>query len=230
MMVDVVGALLRGAIATGLIAGVALRIDRASLVGAPLAERLRYVARTRWPYLVIVAAVVASDVATQMLPDPRGHWSGHAMTAFTQLSVAVTLLVVGGLVRRFGISLLLPGVVVVGLVVASSGNWRVAGSLWKTNYGDEEVGESVALDPAGFTSGHDTAGTGETTAWVAGITFVVVAGLTRRVPTRTAALGGVLAILPPWMFGGVGVLFVLVRAAVIQRRAAHPAAAEALSG
>lgn len=222
MIVDLAGSLLRGVIATALITGGALRVDRASFVGAPIAERLRYVARTRWPYLVIIVAATTADLATQLLPDPRGHWSGHAMTAFMQLSVGAALLVAGGLVRRFGLTLLLAGVVVVGLAIAASGNWRVAESLWKTSYGDEAVGESVALDPVAFTSGHDTASTGETTAWVAGIGFVVLAGVLKKVPARTAAIGGLLAILPPWIFGGVGALFVIARAAVFQRRAEQP--------
>ncbi len=222
MIVDLVGALLRGVIATGLIAGGAMWVDRASSVEVPRIDRLRQVARTRWPYLVVVVAATASDVATQLLPDPRGHWSGHAMTAFLQLSVAVALVVACGLVRRFGVALALVGVVVIGLGIAASGNWRVAESLWKTSYGDAEVGESVALDPAAFTSGHDTASTGETTIWVAGIAFVVLAGALKKVPARTALIGGLLAILPPWMFGGIGPLFVLTRAAVLQRRRERP--------
>lgn len=222
MILDLAGSLLRGVLATGLIACGALRVDRASFVGTPLSERLRYVARTRWPYLVIVAAAMASDIATQLLPEPRGHWSGHAMTAFLQLSVGVALIVMCGLVRRFGVALLLAGVVVIGLAIAASGSWRVAESLWKTSYGDEAVGESVALDPSAFTSGHDTASTGETIAWTSGIAFVVLAGVLKKVPARTALVGGLLAVLPPWMFGGLGALFVVARAAVFQRRADHP--------
>lgn len=222
VIVDLVGSVLRGVIATGLIAGGAMWVDRASFVGAPRIERLRYVARTRWPYLVVVVAATASDVATQLLPAPRGHWSGHAMTAFLQLSVAVALVVACGVVRRFGIALVLVGVVVLGLGIAASGSWRVAESLWKTSYGDADVGESVALDPTAFTSGHDTSSTGQTTVWVAGITFVVLAGALKKVPARTALIGGLLAILPPWMFGGIGPLFVLTRAAVVQRRRERP--------
>jgi hypothetical protein len=222
VILDLAGALLRGVVVTGLIAGVALRVDRASFIGARRSERLRYVARTRWPYLVIVVALMTADIATQLLPEPRGHWSGHAMTAFVQLSVGVALLVAGGLVRRFGAALLLAGVVVIGLAIAASGNWRVAESLWKTSYGDEVVGESVALDPSAFTSGHDTASTGEMTAWAAGIAFVLLAGVLKKVPARTALIGGFLAILPPWMFGGIGALFVVARAAVFQRRGEYP--------
>jgi hypothetical protein len=222
MILDLAGPLLKGAVLGALIAGGALHVDRASFVGAGLGVRLRYVARTRWPYLVIVVALIAADVATQLLPDPRGHWSGHAMTAFVQLSVAVAIVVGSGLTRRFGVALLLVGVVVVGLVIAASGNWRVAESLWKTSYGDAAVGESVALDPSGFTSGHDTAATGEAIAWTSGIAFVLLSGVLKRVPARTAGIGAVLAVLPPWMFGGVGALFVVARAAVLRRRGAHP--------
>jgi hypothetical protein len=230
VILDLAGSLLRGVIATGLIAGGALRVDRTAFVGAPRSERLRYVVRTRWPYLVIGVAVMTSDLATQLLPDPRGHWSGHAMTAFVQLSVGIALVVMCGLVRRFGVALLLAAVVVVGLAIAASGNWQVAESLWKTSYGDEVVGESVALDPSAFTSGHDTASTGEMTAWVAGIAFVVLAGVLKKVPARTALIGGFLAILPPWMFGGIGALFVVTRAAVFQRRGEHPPPAPAMQG
>ncbi|MEA2703043.1 MAG: hypothetical protein QOD63_988 [Actinomycetota bacterium] len=222
MILDLAGAVLKGVILGGLIAGGALYVDRASFVGAPLTARLRYVARTRWPYLIIVVAGMTGDMATQLLPEPRGHWSGHAMTAFVQLSVGVALLATCGLARRLGIVLLLAGVVVIGLAIAASGNWRVAESLWKTSYGDEAVGESVALDPSAFTSGHDIAETGEMIAWISGIAFVVLAGLLKKVPARTAFIGGLLAILPPWMFGGIGALFVVARAAAFHLRGEHP--------
>jgi hypothetical protein len=218
MIFDFAGPLLRALVFAGLIAGGAVYVDRASFVGAPLAERLRHVARTRWPYLLIVGAVMITDVATQLLPEPRGHWSGHAMSAFNQLTTGVALVIVCGLVRRFGVTLLLAGVLVVGLAVAASGDWQVAESLWKTSYGDEQVSESVALDPAAFESGHDTSESGQAVVWVSGIAFVVLVGLSKKVPARTAVIGGVLAVLPPWMFGGVGAVFVVARAAVLQRR------------
>lgn len=222
MMLDLAGVVLRVVLVGGLITGGALYVDRTSFVGAPMTERWRHLARTRWPYLFIVVALLSADVATQLLPEPRGHWSGHAMTAFAQLSVAVALLVTCGLARRFGVVLLLAAVVVVGLAVAASGNWRVAESLWETSYGDEAVGEAVALDPSAFTSGHDGAETGEMIAWVSGIAVVVLAGLLRKIPARTAIIGGLLAILPPWMFGGIGALFVVSRAVVFQLREKHP--------
>ena len=222
MILDLSGAVLKGVILGGLIAGGALYVDRASFVGSPLTARLRYVARTRWPYLIVVVAMMTADLATQLLPEPRGHWSGHAMTALAQVSVGVALLATCGLARRCGAVLLVAGVVVIGLAIAASGNWRVAESLWKTSYGDQAVGESVALDPSAFTSGHDTAETGEMIAWISGIAFVVLAGVLKKVPARTAFIGGLLAILPPWMFGGIGALFVVARAAVFQRRSEHP--------
>lgn len=222
MILDLAGVVLKGLIFSGLIAGGALYVDRASFAGAPPAERLRYLARTRWPYLIIVVALVTGDTATQLLPEPGGHWSGHAMTAFVQLSVGVALLATCGVACRCGVVLLLAGVVVIGLAIGASGNWRVAESLWKTSYGDETVSESVALDPSAFTSGHDTAATGENVAWISGIAFVVLAGLSKKVPARTAFTGGLLVILPPWMFGGVGVLFVVARAAVFRHRGEHP--------
>ena len=222
MILDVAGVVLKAMIFCGLIAGGAMYVDRGSFVGAPLNARLRYLARTRWPYLIIVVAGMTAEMSSQLLPEPRGHWSGHAMTAFAQLSVGVALVATSGLARRCGLVLLLAGVVVIGLAIAGSGNWRVAESLWKTSYGDEAVRESVALDPAAFTSGHDTAGTGEMLAWISGVAFVVLAGLLKKVPARTASIGGLLAILPPWMFGGIGALFVVARAAVLHRRGERP--------
>jgi hypothetical protein len=34
-------------------------------------------------------------------------------------------------------------------------------------------------------------------AWISGIAFVVLAGLSKKVPARTAVIGALLAILPP---------------------------------
>lgn len=222
MIVDVLGVALRASIFTALIAGGALFVDRPAFVGAPLASRLGYVARTRWPYAIFVLTMVAADVATQLLPEPRGHWSGHAMTAFLQLGVGAAIVATGVLSRRVGVVLLLAALVLVGLGIAAKGNWAVAESIWKTSHGDTSVSAAVALDPAGYTSGHDAAGTGELITWVAGIAFVVLVGATRKVQPRTAVIGCLLAILPPWMFGGVGAWFVLAHVAVERRRARYP--------
>ena len=222
MIVDVLGVAAKALIFTALIAGGALFADRPSFVGAPLALRLRYVARTRWPYAIFVLTMVAADVATQLLPDPRGHWSGHAMTAFLQLGVGVAIVATAVLARRVGVVLLLAAVVLIGLGIAAKGNWAVAESIWKTSYGDTTVSAAVALDPSGYTSGHNDAGTGEMIAWVSGIGFVALVGVTKKVRPRTAVVGGLLAILPPWMFGGVGAWFVLAHVAVDRYRVRYP--------
>jgi hypothetical protein len=98
--------------------------------------------------------------------------------------------------------------VVVGLVVMTAGNLRVARSIWRTPYGDEEVGQ-IGSGFSGFDSGHDLAGTGGSLVLLGGVAFALVLGFSRRVGVVAAFAGVVLSLIPPWLFPALGVVFLL---------------------
>lgn len=218
MVRDLIGVVLRTVLVVGVVVAGAARRDRSLHPGATMRERLRSVGRTRWPYVLVLVPVVAVDVIGQFVPRPRGHWSGHLMSVSNSLGVTIGLLLVAMVASRAGWARLLLVPLAVGLLVGAAGNWRVATSIWATPYGDDDVRASLADDPGAFESGHDLAGRGDSIVYVSGIAFVAAVGITRR-PRRSTLVGAsVLAIMPPWILGGVGALFLLSRCAVEQRR------------
>jgi hypothetical protein len=153
----------------------------------------------------------------QLAPEPRGHWSGHLSIAFAEVVAALALIAAAGTASCTGwVRLILP-LVIVGLLLGARGDLQVAESIWKTDLGDERVSPSIAIDPAGFVTGHDRAESGQLIAWVGSIAYVGVVGLRRKVRPRTAVIGLLFAIAPPWILGGVGALFVTLRSAADQR-------------
>jgi hypothetical protein len=208
MVLDLMGVALRTMLVVGVVIAVAARRDRS----------MRSVARTRWPYALVLVPVVAVDVIGQFAPRPRGHWSGHLLAVYGSVAVTIGLLLVAIIASRAGWARLLLVPLAVGLLVAAAGNWRVATSIWATPYGDDDVRASLADDPEAFESGHDLASRSDPIVYVSGIAFVAAVGITRRPRRPTLAVASVLAIMPPWILGGVGALFLLSRCAVEQRR------------
>ncbi len=218
MVLDLMGVALRTVLVVGVVIAVAARRDRSLRPGATATARLRSVARTRWPYVLVLVPVVAVDVIGQFAPRPRGHWSGHLLMVYGSLGVTIGLLLVAVVASRAGWARLLLVPLAAGLLVGAVGNWRVATSIWATPYGDDDVRASLADDPEAFESGHDLAARSDPIVYVSGIVFVAAVGITRR-PRRSTLVGAlVLAIMPPWILGGVGALFLFSRCAVEQRR------------
>jgi hypothetical protein len=98
--------------------------------------------------------------------------------------------------------------VVVGIAMIAAGNLRVARSIWRTPNGDEELGQFESL--SGFVSGHDLVDSGGLWVVLGGAAFAIVLGVSRRVGVAAAVAGGFFAvIIPPWLFTGIAVLFLL---------------------
>jgi hypothetical protein len=117
--------------------------------------------------VLFIAAQVAVSLAGALAPKPRGHWTGHLTNA--TIDAAMLAVVVAGAAlawRRLGqrLALLLAtlalAVVTVGLVVEVVGNLRVAHSIWRTPYGDEEVNR-IGSQFNGYDSGHDLQSKGD---------------------------------------------------------------------
>jgi hypothetical protein len=172
----------------------------------------------RWvPFAVLVGLFVApvGEVVGALAPEPHGHWSGHLGSAAADIGVIVVVVVGAALAwRHFGhlvVKLLACGAlatVVVGLVVMTAGNLRVARSIWRTSYGDEEVAQ-IGSGFSGFDSGHDLAGTGGSVVLLGGVAFALVLGFSRRVGVVAALAGVVLSFIPAWLIPGLGVVFLL---------------------
>lgn len=87
-------------------------------------------------------------------------------------------------------------VVTAGLVIEVVGNLRVAHSIWRTPYGDQEL-EQFGSRFNGYDSGHNLQGKGDLVVLVCGVAFAVVLGVSRRVGESAAVIGVVLSIIPP---------------------------------
>ena len=102
--------------------------------------------------------------------------------------------------------MLLLAAIAAGLILEVVGNLRVATSIWRTPYGDEEVAR-IGSSFAGFDAGHALAGQGDLLVVLGGIAFAVILGLTRRVGAGAAVAGGLVgypaAVDPARLRGGV---------------------------
>jgi hypothetical protein len=166
--------------------------------------------------VLFIAAQVAVGVAGALAPEPRGHWTGHLTNA--RIDAAMLTVVVAGAAlawRRLGqrLALLLAivalAVVTVGLVVEVIGNLRVAHSIWRTPYGDEE-GNRIGSQFNGYDSGHDLQSKGDLVVLVGGMAFAVVLGASKRVGEWVMIAGIVLSIIPPpFIIPACGVVFLL---------------------
>jgi hypothetical protein len=113
--------------------------------------------------------------------------------------------------QRLGMLLAIMALAVVtaGLVVEVVGNLRVAHSIWRTPYGDQEL-EQIGSRFNGYDSGHNLEGKGDLVVLVGGVAFAVVLGGSRRVGESVAVIGVVLSIIPPpFIIPACGVVFLL---------------------
>jgi hypothetical protein len=165
----------------------------------------------RWaPFGLFLVAPVVGVLVDLLVSGPRGHWSGHVgsgAVAGGQLLAVVT----GAVLARRRLSVLLVvllAVVAVGLVLEVVGNQRVAASIWRTSYGDEQA---AAIGPSfeGFESGHALAGTGDMLVVLGGLAFAVALGAFRRVGPGVAVAGVVLSLFPPWILPAAGTVLLL---------------------
>jgi hypothetical protein len=165
----------------------------------------------RWaPFGLFLVAPVVGVFVDLLVSGPRGHWSGHVgsgAVAGGQLLAVVT----GAVLARRRLSVLLVvllAVVAVGLVLEVVGNQRVAASIWRTSYGDEQA---AAIGPSfeGFESGHALAGTGDMLVVLGGLAFAVALGAFRRVGPGVAVAGVVLSLFPPWILPAAGTVLLL---------------------
>jgi hypothetical protein len=175
----------------------------------------------RWvPFAVVVGLFVAANVAVGVVgalaPEPHGHWAGHLTNAAIDIGMIVVVVVGAALAwRHLGhlVVKLFAGAalatVLVGLVVMTVGNLRVAQSIWRTPYGDEEV-DQIGSAFSGFDSGHDLQGTGDLVVLLGGLAFALVLGFSRRVGVLAAVAGVIFSFIPPpFIIPGCGVVFVL---------------------
>jgi hypothetical protein len=166
--------------------------------------------------VVFIAAQVAVSLAGALAPKPRGHWTGHLTNA--TIDAAMLAVVVAGAAlawRRLGqrLALLLAAlalaVVTVGLVIEVVGNLRVAHSIWRTPYGDQEV-DRIGAMLNGYNSGHDLQSKGDLVVLVGGVAFAVVLGASKRVGEYVMVAGILLSIIPPpFIIPACGVVFLL---------------------
>jgi hypothetical protein len=154
--------------------------------GQPMQRARRWMPLTLLLALFI-AAQIAVGIAGAIAPKPRGHWTGH-LTNATIDAAMLTIVVAGAALawRRLGqrLALLLAvvalAVVTVGLLVEVIGNLRVAQSIWRTPYGDEQVNR-IGSQFNGYDSGHDLQSKGDLVVLVGGVAFAIILGATKRV-------------------------------------------------
>jgi hypothetical protein len=169
------------------------------------ASRMRL---SRWAPYGLVLVAVSSGALSAFAPAPHGHWTGHVGNA--AVAGVQMLLIVGSsvvLARRLGVTAVFAVAALVGLAIAVVGNLVVAGAIWATPYGDAEVGTMGGV--AGIDSGHNMEGAGEEIVWVAGLLFVFAAAVLRKIPVTVAVIGILLSLIPPWIWPGIGITFVL---------------------
>jgi hypothetical protein len=175
----------------------------------------------RWvPFALVVGLFVAANVAARLtgslVPEPHGHWTGHVANAAIDIGMIVVAVVgatlawlrLGNLwVRLVAVATL--AVVTLGLLLEAAGNLRVAHSIWRTPYGDEEAGR-IASGFSGFDSGHDLAAAGDLVVLLGGVAFALVLGFSRRVRLAAALAAVVLSFIPPpFIIPAFGVVFLL---------------------
>jgi hypothetical protein len=175
----------------------------------------------RWiPFAVLLLVFIAAQIAVilggALAPGPRGHWTGHLTN--TMIDAAMLVAVLPGVAlawRRLGqrlamlLAIVALALVTAGLVVEVVGNLRVAHSIWRTPYGDQEL-EQIGSRFNGYDSGHNLQGKGDLVVLVGGVAFAVVLGVSRRVGESAAVIGAVLSIIPPpFIIPACGVVFLL---------------------
>jgi hypothetical protein len=166
--------------------------------------------------VLFIAAQVAVGIAGAIAPKPRGHWTGH-LTNATIDAAMLTVVVAGAALawRRLGqrlallVAVVALAVVTVGLVVEVVGNLRVAHSIWRTPYGDEQV-DRIGSQFNGYDSGHDLQSKGDLVVLGGGVAFAVILGATKRVGEWAMIAGIILSIIPPpFIIPACGVVFLL---------------------
>lgn len=159
----------------------------------------------RWVYGVVVVPPIAAVVTSLIAPDPHGHWSEHLSGASFVVAQLVVLVALAWMLGWKTLSVLLSAsfaLIAVGIVFEALGSFQVADSIWATR-GDPGFG-------GGYAQGHERAATGDLLVTVGGAAFAIAAGLTRRVPTKVAALAVLMVIIPPWVWPATGVLMLLL--------------------
>lgn len=168
--------------------------------------------RRAW-WLLAGLPPLAGVVASQLAPDPAGHWSEHLAGAVLKGAQLVVLLGLAVVLRR-RVPLALLGVTVVvlsGIALQSLGDWSVAQAIWRRP-GDPGFG-------SGYESGHDLSELGDLVVLVGGIAFATVAAVIGRL--RSGAAFGVAALAvvpPPFLWPAVGVSVVLLHELVTSPR------------
>lgn len=180
---------------------------------AHLLDRLpatRRLLRTRWPYLLGLIPVMAQVAVFVVAPRPHGHWSDHLGGVAIDWSGAPVLVIGAWLARRrLGWTVVIVPVIVVGLLVAGTGDRRVANSIWEVP--GYETQSFQADDPADYDSGHELDEQGGRLMLIAGLLFVLAVGVTGRVSRRAAVVATLFAIIPPWIAGGFGAWWITAR-------------------
>ena len=165
----------------------------------------------RWSALGLLLVGPAVTVLVMLaLPGPSGHWSGHVGSAAGAIGVALALVTAALLVRdRLAWPLLVTlGVIGVGLALEALGSYRAARAIWRTAFDDREAGIYGHLYD-GFEWGHTVAAWGDSLVTVGSLGFAILLGMSRQVRTRVAVVGGVLCLVPAWIYPALGPLLML---------------------
>jgi hypothetical protein len=172
--------------------------------------------RRSWaPLTLLLPGAVALGLAAALLPAPRGHWSGHVLSAAAAAGQLVGLVGAAWLARRAvgAVGWIAILVIVIGLALEIGGNLQAAEPIWRTSY-DDNLAALVGSTYPGFVRGHDVAEAGDLLVIAGGLALAGWLGIRRRVPAWVAVVCGVLAAFPPWVMPAVSAIVLLVWLAV----------------
>lgn len=162
--------------------------------------------RSRWWWMLTGIPPIVAVLAVQLAPEPHGHWTEHLSSVglkATQLVVLLLLVALLGWRTLRLMPLISFSVLACGILIQVLGDYQVAQSIWGTT-GDPGFG-------VGYEKGHQLTGLGDLFVVGGGITYAILAGVTRRVPAWTAMVAAALAIIPPpFLWPAAGVLMLLL--------------------
>ena len=168
--------------------------------------------RQTWaPLTLLLTGVLAVALTAALLPTPRGHWSGHVLSASAAAGQLAGLVAAAWLARRALGALEWSTLVVIGIGLALEigGNLQAAEPIWRTGFNDD-VAAVVGSSYPGFVQGHDLAEAGDLVVMLGGLALALVLGVRRRVPAWLAVVCAVLVVFPPWVMPAVSSVVLLV--------------------
>lgn len=169
------------------------------------------------PFALLAVVPAAAVLSGLLAPGPSGHWTGHLSNAAVSAGQLLALFIGAVLIwRLLNVPLILPlAALATGLVIQVVANLQIAASVWRTPYGDDVVGQ---YGGAAFEAGHVLASLGDNVVVIAGLVFVILLLLFRRVGIVAALFGMLLSFSPPWMLPALGSILVIAIIASQQQK------------